>query len=274
MKNKIYSIYKATNIINNKVYIGFTSNLIKRIKSHKKGSENYSGNGTKSAFYEAIIKYGWENFLWDILYQSKNLNHTKNEMETIFILEHNSFCGFKDSNGYNLTLGGDGSLGRICDQKTREKIKVSLDKHYEDENNRNRQRQYAINWWKNLSEEEKKLHKEKSKIEIPWNKGKKDTFKHSEETKKKMSIARKGIITYERTPESIEKQKQNRKGKGCGENNGMSKEEHRKKVSLSKIGRKKYINPNTLVKKYCFPGTEPAGYIISKKQPKDHIKCL
>ena len=33
-------------------------------------------------------------------------------MENYFITENKSWVGFKDGHGYNLTLGGDGALGR------------------------------------------------------------------------------------------------------------------------------------------------------------------
>jgi group I intron endonuclease len=97
----IYSIYKATNILNNKCYIGFDSNWPHRKNCHK----CYHKKGD-TKFYRAIKKYGWQNFEWEILYQSKDKIYTKNTMENYFIEEHNSF-----KNGYNSTLGGDGTFG-------------------------------------------------------------------------------------------------------------------------------------------------------------------
>ena len=104
-----YTIYKATNLINNKVYIGFTSQWPKRINGH-----NYDrryGNAKYKAFYKAIAKYGWENFNWTALYQSKDKHHTLKEMEPYFINEYRSWVGFDDCNGYNITKGGDGTFG-------------------------------------------------------------------------------------------------------------------------------------------------------------------
>ena len=97
----IYTIYKALNKINNKVYIGFDSNWPHRKNSHKC---YYKSKDTK--FYRAIKKYGWENFKWVIIYQSKDKLHTLKEMETHFITEYNSF-----KKGYNSTFGGDGTFG-------------------------------------------------------------------------------------------------------------------------------------------------------------------
>lgn len=97
----IYSIYKVTNNVNDKVYIGFTNNLKRRIKRHKICSKT-----SDSKFYRSIRKYGWEMFSWEIIYQSLDLDHTKNVMERYFIEHFDSF-----TNGYNSTHGGDGVSG-------------------------------------------------------------------------------------------------------------------------------------------------------------------
>jgi group I intron endonuclease len=103
----VYTIYKATNIVNNKVYIGFTSlTLDERSSRHRANSSN--NENTK--FYKSIRKYGWNNFIWEIIYQSLNYEHTLNEMERHFIEEYNSY---KD--GYNSTLGGEGCSGYSYD---------------------------------------------------------------------------------------------------------------------------------------------------------------
>lgn len=105
---EIYTIYRATNLINNKVYIGFTAHWPHRINGH-----NYDrryGN-TDKPFYNAIKKYGWDAFEWDAIYQSQDFEHTLNVMETHFITEYRSWVGFDDCNGYNTTLGGEGTRG-------------------------------------------------------------------------------------------------------------------------------------------------------------------
>ena len=106
---KTYTIYRATNLVNNKVYIGFTANWPQRINGH-----NYDrryGNADNKAFYNAIKKYGWDNFVWDPIYQSQNEEHTLKVMEPYFINEYRSWVGFEDSNGYNITKGGEGASG-------------------------------------------------------------------------------------------------------------------------------------------------------------------
>jgi hypothetical protein len=110
-EDMIYTIYKATNLVNDKVYIGFDSKWPNRKEKHKYNSVNPKYAGYYSHFYCAIRKYGWENFQFDVLYQSKDKDHTLSEMERHFITEHKSFYGFEDCNGYNMTLGGEGFFG-------------------------------------------------------------------------------------------------------------------------------------------------------------------
>lgn len=105
----IYTIYKATNIVNGKVYIGFDSSWPKRKTSHK-NSAKYK----KTYFQKALLKYGWENFNWEVIYQAKESaksiqeSHTLSVMEPHFISEYRSYIGFDDCNGYNMTSGGQG----------------------------------------------------------------------------------------------------------------------------------------------------------------------
>lgn len=106
---RIYTVYRATNLVNNKVYIGFTKNWPQRINGHNYDSRY--GNAEHKAFYKALKKYGWENFVWEAIYQSKDENHTLKVMEPYFIREYRSWVGFEDCNGYNITLGGEGASG-------------------------------------------------------------------------------------------------------------------------------------------------------------------
>ena len=104
-----YTIYRATNTINGKVYIGFTAHWPQRINGH-----NYDrryGNAENKAFYNAIAKHGWEAFEWHAVYQSQEFEHTLKVMEPYFIDEYRSWVGFEDCNGYNITRGGEGATG-------------------------------------------------------------------------------------------------------------------------------------------------------------------
>lgn len=115
----IYSIYKATNTLNSKIYIGFTSDFNKRVKKHKAKYKNEKDLCYNTKFYRALRKYGFRFFTWEIIYQSKDYEYTINKMENFFIEEYNSF-----TSGYNMTLGGEGCYGK----NTKEFIFIAPDK--------------------------------------------------------------------------------------------------------------------------------------------------
>lgn len=76
-------IYKATNIINNKVYIGQTIHPLSVRKSQHERSHEY---GYKTAFSNAIRKYGKENFKWEVIYEAdaiEELNPTSKKVINI-----------------------------------------------------------------------------------------------------------------------------------------------------------------------------------------------
>lgn len=93
-------IYKATNIQNDKVYIGQTIKPLScRISEHKCRA-NYADSHTK--FYNAIKKYGWENFVWEVIEESDEWNQEElNAKEQYYIQLYDSI-----NNGYNTLIGG------------------------------------------------------------------------------------------------------------------------------------------------------------------------
>lgn len=93
-------IYKITNKINNKCYIGKTLKTIEeRWKEHCKDYLRRSEE--KRPLYSAMKKYGIKNFeIKEIEQCSENI---VNEREKYWIEYYGSF-----KNGYNATLGGDG----------------------------------------------------------------------------------------------------------------------------------------------------------------------
>ena len=101
---KIYGVvYKAINKINNKSYIGQTTqSLNKRISNHV--TDAFLGRDNMY-FHKAIKKYGKDNFEWEIVGKYSSLDEL-NEAEKYFIRKYNTF-----KNGYNLTEGGEGLLG-------------------------------------------------------------------------------------------------------------------------------------------------------------------
>lgn len=112
----IHTIYKIVNNITGKVYIGYDSRWPKRKQSHI-----YHTKDRNQYIYQSIRKYGIKNFTWEPIYQSKDGKHCLSVMESHFIKEYDSF-----NNGYNLTLGGEGTLGRPTNETTKNKISQAL----------------------------------------------------------------------------------------------------------------------------------------------------
>jgi hypothetical protein len=96
------TIYKATNKITGKSYIGFDSSWPNRKRKHKINAST----GREGKFYDSIRKHGWNNFVWSIIYQSKDREYCLNVMEPQLIKEYNTF-----NSGYNMTEGGEGCFG-------------------------------------------------------------------------------------------------------------------------------------------------------------------
>lgn len=97
-------IYKITNKVNGKSYIGQTRYTIEfRWRQHLHKKDN-------TYFHNAIRKYGADNFIVEKL-EECNIEDL-NEKEIYYIAKYNTF---KD--GYNLTIGGDGNRTLVLDDK-------------------------------------------------------------------------------------------------------------------------------------------------------------
>ena len=103
----MHYIYKYTNKINGKVYIGQTNNLQKRFNGHKSEAFNPKSKGYNLPFHCAIRKYGIKNFIYEVLEEIEDGESQDfiNDREIFFIDFYHSLT---TENGYNLTVGGDG----------------------------------------------------------------------------------------------------------------------------------------------------------------------
>lgn len=98
-------IYKITNQVNGKVYIGQTRNDIGiRWQQHKNSSTCPSANDYNVYLHVSMRKYGKNNFFVEKVEECKN--EDLNEREIFWI---NYYQSFNNRYGYNLTLGGSGS---------------------------------------------------------------------------------------------------------------------------------------------------------------------
>lgn len=97
-------IYKITNTINNKVYIGETTRTMNaRWRQHKARAKD---SQYTEYLYRAIRKYGIENFTIEEL--TKCADEDRFKIETEYITKYHSWVGFEDCNGYNLVLSQEG----------------------------------------------------------------------------------------------------------------------------------------------------------------------
>ena len=156
-------IYKITNLINNKIYIG----------KSKYNNLDYYGSGMLINF--AIKKYGKENFKREILCEC-SLQEELNEMERYWIQKLNAT---NKKIGYNKSVGGDGgSYGPLTEkhkQKLRGKIPWNKGKKFGPLTEEHKQKiseklkgrirpKRSKEWCKNISRGKKGT--------TPWNKGK------------------------------------------------------------------------------------------------------
>lgn len=96
-------IYKITNMLNGKSYIGKSQDIEKRWIYHKTMYRTVKENN--KALYQAFSKYGLENFIFEVIEEMTTEEYAlfSNNREQYWILYYNSY-----KNGYNNTLGGDG----------------------------------------------------------------------------------------------------------------------------------------------------------------------
>lgn len=109
-------IYKATNIINNKVYIGKTKHSLEIRKfRHFKA---FQRKNQRSLFYNSICKYGWDNFTWEIV-----------ETVPLTLLNAKEKEYIKQYGTLNIAKGGDGG-DTISKHPQRDKIFKLRSKKY------------------------------------------------------------------------------------------------------------------------------------------------
>ncbi len=185
-----YTVYMHINKINGKRYIGQTCQI------PEKRWDNGRGYETSTRFFNAILKYGWNNFEHIILKENLSQNDA-NELEIKLIKQYHTQ---DEKYGYNITSGGQNFSHS---EETKRKIGLSNSK--------------ALKGKTHSTEWSKKMSKKFSGEGNPFY-GK----HHSEETKKKISENRKGKKTGKEHPmygkkhsqEDLEKMSQNRQGKG------------------------------------------------------------
>ena len=104
-----YLIYKITNVLNNKIYIG----------KHKTDNINDEYMGSGKILFEALKKYGLNNFKKEILFECKN-EEEMNQKEKELVNEE--FVKRVDT--YNIKTGGEGGWDYCCNNHKLQSIKA------------------------------------------------------------------------------------------------------------------------------------------------------
>lgn len=167
--NKSWCVYKHTNKLNGKSYVGVTS---QPVRSRWKDGEGYRNC---TLFYRAIQKYSWDGFTHEILFTDLTESEAKQcEISLIQELKSNA-----PSFGYNLTNGGDGMSGYSMSEETRQKLRLSRLGRFCGENSPNYGKHPSIETRHKMSIAKKELYL-----------GSGNPFygkSHSEESKRKIS---------------------------------------------------------------------------------------
>jgi len=193
-------IYKTTNLEDNKIYIG----------QDTKNNSKYLGSGIY--IHNTIKKYGKEKFEKEIIawcYTKEQLDF----LEKFYIQFYNS----RHPNGYNLTNGGEGTLGYKMSEESIRRMKES----HKNQSKETRKKISEARTGKHLSEETR------NKLRRP----------KSEEFRKKISRSMKGRnmgeLNVMKRIEVSRKVSESKKGKPSGRKGKYHTKETKRKISLA-----------------------------------------
>jgi group I intron endonuclease len=170
---KMIGIYKITNRINGKFYIGQSNNIERRFMEHK------TPHGTITSIKLAIKKYGKENFLFEILEECKLEELDAKEVFWIETLKPQ----------YNRCSGGMGARNHFVSDELKEHL-----------------RKQSLKYWQKLDESEKRKRIERMHSKRP-------TIIVTDDMKRKLRKANTGkkqtVETIEKRKATIQRMKEN-----------------------------------------------------------------
>ena len=232
----MYYIYRITNKVNGKTYIGQ--------HKYKKLDDSYMGSGVH--LRRAQKKYGFENFKKDILVFNISKKEHADLLEKTFIAAERKKVGV--DNCYNIAdggKGGDGSKGKHWKLSEETKKKISEALKGKPKSEEHKRKMSEINKGKHHSEESNRKRSETMKGK---NKGKVFTEEHkrkisearkgkhlTEETRRKISEKLKGRVSPTKGKHHTEEQKRKMSEAMKGKHHS---EETRKKMSEARKGKK------------------------------------
>jgi len=166
-----FYIYKYTNLAhpNKKIYVGQAVNLEKRQNEHH--AKALRGNEDCPKFYNAIRKYGYENFKCEIIDTIFGTQEDADEREIYWIKELDAK---NRDTGMNIAIGGKGGGGnkyecntdthKYCPNCEEIKLRECFDKAKFSSNGlatycKNCNIEIKKEWWESLSEDEKEIER-------------------------------------------------------------------------------------------------------------------
>jgi group I intron endonuclease len=185
-------IYKTTNLINEKIYVGQDS----------KNNPDYLGSGIY--LKRAIKKYGKENFKKEIIEHCKTKNEL-NKREIYWIKKLNAI-----KKGYNISVGGEGGNLFFGKKHSKEaKLKISEFNKGKKLSNEIKDKIRQSHIGMHHTDETKRKLKLLQLGRVPNAETKRKMtlahigMRHTDETKKKMSLSRKGIKLNQSTKDKL-----------------------------------------------------------------------
>lgn len=110
-------IYKITNQVNHKIYIGYTSRTLDR-RFYEHGWEAKNQERKTTPLHSAILKYGQENFIIEPVEKFDEKEKSWQELEKFYISYFNCLI----PNGYNILPGGNEPPKNYGDRNSKSKI--------------------------------------------------------------------------------------------------------------------------------------------------------
>lgn len=234
-------LYKLTSP-SGKSYIGITNKTFEKrwLKHIEQAKQNREG-----ALYNAIRKYGHENFTKEILKESEIWTDLC-KLEQEKIKEMNTMY----PNGYNLTIGGEGVQGRFVSEESRIRMSLAQKKRFQNPEQRQKMSEYAKIAGQKISlkyqkiREEKAIEKIKYRASIEYKEKRSNAIKlamSNPETKKKMSLAAKKRASDPEWKRKISESKVGKKTRPCSEERKRKISEARKREWADPVLREKRL---------------------------------
>lgn len=154
----ISGIYAIKNIINNKIYIGRSYNIYKRLVVHKSALNREFKKHENQYLINAWKKYGENNFECFVIEECIKNDKILSEKESLWINHYNST---DPKYGYNLRKD---VVTYICHESTRKLLSQRLKERYDKPGTREQQSVRVKAFWKNNPDIKHNMSKKLSKL--------------------------------------------------------------------------------------------------------------